>query len=885
MALASGTRLGPYEIISPLGVGGMGEVYRGRDTRLDRTIAIKVLLAHLADDSDRRQRFEREARAVSSLTHPHICALYDIGHQDGIDFLVMEYLEGETLDQRLVRGPLPLDQAISYGIEIADALAQAHRQGLVHRDLKPANIMLTRTGAKLLDFGLAKSLDCEASVVTSEGVARAGETKSLTAEGAILGTLQYMAPEQVEGSDADARTDLFALGTVLYEMATGRKAFEGKSQASLLAAILEREPAPMAAFQPITPPALDHVVRRCLAKDPDERWQAASDVRRELQWIGATAGQSSVTAARGLRQRSRARLAWTVAGVLATAGALGFIAFVFLRAPIAIRPITFTVSPPDGTTLTPGPIAVSPDGHQLAFAASSAGVNHLWVRSLDSLAAHELPDTDGARGSFWSPDSRSLAFFSGGKLKKVDISGGRPQVLCSADGGTSGSWSDAGVILFPTKDGLSRVSDAGGSATLLTRLDSSTGETTHDFPQFLPDRRHFIYAIVSTRPEHTGVFIGSLDSAVSHRRLLGTASALYVPPGYLLFWRNGELLAQPFNAATLEMGGVATPVADVLAYGVMRGIGMFAASATGVLAYVSPAQRQLGWVDRVGRPLGSIGTPGRDVDPALSPDDARVAVSRVDPSTNIADIWVIDSAGTTAFRLTSHGGNLPVWSPDGSHIAFSAFQEGRYHLRQKLSSGDGNEGTFVTSSTDEWPADWSRDGRFLLFFHPTASKTFELWALPLTPDRKPIWLMNTGWYGGRAQLSPNGRWFAYTSNESGADEVYLRPFPAGDSKRQISLGGGIEPRWRRDGRELFFVAPDQQMMAVPVDPDIPLPVGLPKALFQTRILISTHAVARRQYVVTADGQRFLINQPAAGPTSSPITVVINWQAALAAREK
>jgi serine/threonine protein kinase/dipeptidyl aminopeptidase/acylaminoacyl peptidase len=887
MALLIGTRLGPYEVLAPLGAGGMGDVYRAADTRLNRTVAIKVLPAAVADNPDRRQRFEREARAISSLTHPHICALYDLGREHDVEFLVMEFVEGDTLSQRLIAGPLPLDLTLRYSIQIADALDHAHRRGIIHRDLKPANIMVTRSSVKLLDFGLAK-LTADSGGTEA---ARATPTKTLTGEGTILGTLHYMAPEQLEGRPVDARTDLFALGAVLYEMLSGRQAFEGESQASVIAAILRAEPPALQLLQPLTPAALDRLVRKCLSKDPDHRWQTARDVMSELQWIAESATPASAIAsppdAAG-RRRSRKWIAWTVAAILfASLATLSFITFT-LRSTTDLRPIIFDVPPPEGTTLFTwaSALALSPDGHQLAFVASRAGsATYLWVRSLGSLTARELPETDGVLSVFWSPDSRSLAFFSGQRLKKIDPAGGRPRVLCEVDG-TSGTWNSEDVILFETSAGLSQVSASGGVVTSVTRLDRSAGETRHHDPWFLPDGRHFLFGVTSTQADRQGLYVGSLDSPARQRLLAETSNVVYRPPGYLLFWSNGELLAQHFNARTLQVSGEAMPVADVAAGGVYKTTGVFSASANGVIAFVPASETQLGWVDRFGTSLGSVGLPARDTDPALAPDDSRVAVTRFDPSTRTQDIWVIDAAHGGDSRLTWHGGMAPVWSPDGRRVVFvSPPREGRFAIYQKLASGEGEEELLLAQPTRIAPADWSQDGRFLFFFSLKSEddarlRLMDVWALPVDGERTPVWVKKSGPLGDRVQLSPNGRWLAYASAESGTDQVYVEPFPTGAGKWRISPRGGVEPRWRRDGRELFYIAADQRMMAVSVTPDGPFQAGAPASLFQTRTYATTRAIVRRQYVVTADGQRFLINQPAMKPAESRITVEINWPVAL-----
>jgi serine/threonine protein kinase len=885
MTLQSGKRLGPYEILAPIAAGGMGDVYRAADTRLNRTVAIKVLPEAFADSPDRRQRFEREARAISNLTHPHICALYDLGSERDVEFLVMEFVEGEPLSERLVAGPLTLDLALRYSIQIADALDHAHRRGIIHRDLKPANIMVTRSSVKLLDFGLAK---WNAGSGGTE-VVRATPTKTLTGEGTILGTLHYMAPEQLEGRPVDARTDLFAFGAVLYEMLSGRRAFEGDSQASVIAAILRAEPPVLHMLQPAMPAALDRLVRKCLSKDPDDRWQTARDVMSELQWIGETATSTTATASTtettGSR-RGRRQVNWTAAAILlASLATLSLVALATFRSTTDLQPISLDVSLPEGLTLLDPALSLSPDGRQLAFVASRAGgTTHLWVRPLESPNARELPETDGASKAFWSPDSRSLAFFSGHRLKKIDPAGGRPRILCEEDG-TSGTWNADGVILFETSAGLSRVSATGGAVTSVTRLDSSAGETRHHDPWFLPDSRHFLYSVTSTQADHQGVYVGTLDSS-SRQRLFGeTSNVVYVPAGYLLFWSDGELLAQHFNARTFAVSGEAMRIADVAAGGVNRITGVFSASANGVIAYIPAIERQLGWVDRFGTPLGSIGVPGRDSNPALSPDDLRVAVVRYDPATRTRDIWVIDAVSGADARVTWHGGANPVWSPDGRRVVFASTREGHSALYQKLTSGEGEQELLLAQSRDIDPADWSHDGRLLFFFSRKSVddarlRLIDVWMLPMDGERTPAWLKKSGPVGDRIQLSPNGRWLAYASAESGTDQVYIQPFPTGAGHWRISPNGGVEPRWRSDGRELFYIAADQHMMAVSIAPDGPFQAGVPTRLFQTHTSPTTRAIVGRQYVVTADGQRFLINQLGLQPAESRISVVINWPGGL-----
>src|ERR1700694_2530382 len=570
MPILAGKRLGPYEILSSIGAGGMGEVYRAKDTRLDRTVAIKVVPAHLADKPELRERFEREARTIASLNHPHICTLHDIGHQDGIDYLVMEYLEGKTLAQRLLKGPLPLEQVLRYAIEIADALDKAHRKGVTHRDLKPGNIMLTKTGTKLLDFGLAKlSQEVVPADVQHSQLPTANDP--LTAQGTILGTLQYMAPEQLEGREVDARTDIFAFGAVVYEMATGERAFEGKSQASVISAIMSSEPPSMSSLQPMTPPALDRVVKKCLRKDCDDRWQSARDVTDELKWLAAGGSQAGLAAPVVAQRKSRERLAWTVAAIAIVTAALGWGAFAYLRhAPEDAQQVRFFVSPPEKVSfdsgVTTSPAAISPDGRRLAFSARDAsGKVSIWVRPLDDPTTEALQGTDDGTSSFWSPDSRTIGFFAQGKLKRIDASGGPVQTLADDPTGRGGTWNPAGVILFTpdVNTPLYRVASGGGEPALATKLEPQ--QTSHRSPSFLPDGRHFLYLVLGGATEPSGIFLGSFDSTESKRLLAAETNALYSTSGDLLFVRQGTLLRQPFDAKKLALSGDPSAVAEHIA--------------------------------------------------------------------------------------------------------------------------------------------------------------------------------------------------------------------------------------------------------------------------------------------------------------------------------
>ena len=719
MTLTSGTRLGRYEIVSPLGAGGMGEVYRARDTRLDRTVAIKVLPPHLSTSPELRQRFEREAKAISALNHPHICSLHDVGHQEGVDYLVMEYLEGETLAERLKKGAPPLEQVLRCGIEIAGALDKAHRQGVIHRDLKPGNVMLTKAGAKLLDFGLAKLKGAESKPSASELSVLPTAEKPITEEGTILGTYPYMAPEQLEGKEADARTDIFAFGAVLYEMATGKRAFTGRSKASLIAAILEHEPVPISTLQPMVPAALDRLVRTCLAKDPDERWQTAHDVLLELKGIGEAGAQPGMATA--LRPRPRERLAWSLATFAVLIAAIATTVALSLRERGSPRVLRFSVLLPKevGSVLES---AISPDGRRLAFTARHPdGKRLLWIRPIDSLAAQPLAGTEGAMLPFWSPDSRLLGFFAEDKLKKIEASGGSVQTVCEAVLGRGGTWSREGTIVFGGRSAggdevLHRVSEAGGAATALTQLDRAHHESIHLFPSFLPDGDHFVYFVDSDRLEDHAVKMGSLRSGKTTRLLDVISNAAYAPPGYLLYSREGTLLAQRLDTRSMQLVGEAFPLGAAVAVGggVRRD---FSVSAEGTLAYtIGTPERRLIWVDRSGRPVGTAGEPGYYVHVELSPDDARAALERLDSPGGISDVWVFDFSRGTSSRFTFDPGFdfNPVWSPDGGRIAFASNRAGAYHLYQRASAG-GPEERLLESSAVLYATQWSPDGRFIVY--------------------------------------------------------------------------------------------------------------------------------------------------------------------------
>jgi Tol biopolymer transport system component len=883
--LSSGTAVGPYEIVALIGAGGMGEVYRARDSRLGRDVALKVLPAALAGDPDRRERFEREARAASALNHPHICALYDIGHADGIDYLVMELVDGESLADRLARGPLSIDQALRLGIEIADALSRAHKQGIVHRDLKPANVMLTKQGAKLLDFGLAR-VDAPPS---ASGSFLPTQQRPLTQAGTVLGTFQYMAPEQLEGGEADARTDIFAFGALLYEAVTGRKAFDGKSQASLISAIMAGTPPPISSLQPTTPPALDHVIRTCLAKDPDERWQTARDLGVELKWIAESGSQVGAPAPVVARRKSNERWAWTAAGVFALASAA--LALRLLTARDMLRePTRFSIAPPKGVTLV-WP-RLSPDGRTVAFVGvDQQGRRSIWVRPLGSFEPVQVAGTDGVQRPFWSPDSRYLAFFAGGQLKKLPIAGGPPQLVCEQAGGADGSWGQ-GVILFDGRvnDPIRRVPDTGGIPTVAVKPDESRKEAGTAWPFFLPDGRHFLFVANETRGPTT-MKVGSIDSA--EVSVLGESDTrVEYSSGYLFYASQQTLLARPFSPDRRAFVGEPFPVTDRIQ---IQNLGLvdFSTSLAGDLAYSSAGQEQrshLVWFDRSGKELGVASDPAHYHDIALSPDETRAAVGIGATLGGIGandGIWVVDLKRGVRSRLT-FGNELhafPVWSADGSHVAYTMAADGvPRKVVQKLASGAGDEQLLLDDKTGGgvFPTDWSSDGQHMIVgWLSKESDNFDI--LTMAPDgngrlvpflRAPKPIMESN-----GVFSPDGRWIAYVSNESGRLESYVQSFPPSSGKWQISTGGALCVRWSAGGREIIYATADDTFYSVAIRMSgAGLEIGLPVKLFQHRLAHSQPE--RNHWTATRDGQRFLLNDSIEGEDSRTVQVVLNWAAGL-----
>jgi Tol biopolymer transport system component len=880
MTIAAGSRLGPYEILSPLGAGGMGEVYRARDTRLDRTVAIKVLPTHLSTSLESRQRFEREAKTISQLSHPHICALHDVGREGETEYLVMEYLEGETLADRLLKGPLPLEQTLRFGIQIADALDKAHRQGIVHRDLKPGNVMLTKSGVKLLDFGLAKAFDQEGPVESLTSAATSA--RDLTAEGAILGTLSYMAPEQLEGKKVDSRTDIFALGATLYEMATGKKAFATSSQASLITLIMSADPPPISQVQPMSPPALDRVVKTCLEKDPEDRWQSAGDVAKELKWIaeGSAGAIPSIVAGGG---RRREMLGWGIAALAVVLGALAVLLSRRSQAPEEL--MRFTIMPPSDQGFL-GWAALSPDARRIAFLIQDdGGRNSIAVRSLDSLEMRRLPGAEDARGVIWSPDGREIAFFSEGKLKRIGTEGGPVQTVCEGGGGFSGAWSRQGTILFTKEFGapIVAVPATGGTPQPVTALDPARGEVAHFHPAFLPDGRHFVFVARNIDPEKTSVMLASLDSKDVRRLFHADSAAVFADPGYLLFARDNALFAWRFDPQSMKLAGEPVPTLEQVRYATEDNL--LSASAAGNRVAYLPwfTRRRLVWVDRKGREVGALGEIGGYEDVRISPDGGKVAVALRDPShgQNL-DVWVLDASRGTGSRITAERTDEfdPAWFPDGERLVYVSDHAGFYNLYERPASG-GAEKVLLQTKQDKVLPTVSSDGRYLLL---SASKgaNFTRVLIPLSGGGDSLQLSGDSRFSEeQSEISPDGRWTAFASSESGQRQVYVQPLPAG-SKRQVSIGGGLTPVWSRNGSELFYVARDGMLMSVAVHPAAGrLEIGEPQPLFLLQLAVSGEVqFLRHPYDASPDGQRFLVIRRAPDAEAGGAVVVTNWTAVL-----
>ena len=887
MRLGAGTKLGPYEIVAPLGSGGMGEVYRARDARLGRDVAIKALPEAFASDPERLARFEREARLLASLSHPNVGAIHGLEEADGHRYLVLEFVEGETLGRRLARGPLPLDETLEVCRQIAAALEAAHENGIIHRDLKPGNVMLTPSGAvKVLDFGLAKGGSGSAASSDPSLSASPTMTYSATGAGVILGTAAYMSPEQARGKAVDKRTDIWSFGCVLFECLAGRQAFEGETVSDLIARILEREP-DLGALPPSTPSRLRELLRRCLEKDAKRRLRDIGDARIEIEDVLAVRSSGSARAAAGAtasRPRSAAALAaFGIAVALVTAAIVLIVPRALHRAP-DVHPTRFAVLAPEGVTLAAdgAESAISPDGRMLAYiAVDSSGTANVWVRPLESLAAHVVPGTDNADLPFWSPDSRSIAFFAEGKLKKVPVQGGTVEVLCNANNGRGGTWSASGTILFtPAGEGpIYRVPAGGGEPQPVTTLDSTRHETGHRFPCFLPDGRHFLFSVLPGRQGTIDIDLGSLDSPRRTHLFSALSGAVYAPPGDLVFVKTQTLVAQGFDARGLRTVGDPVSLGDVPSASSYTGARLATASTTGALAYVNgrAVNTSLVWTDRAGKRLGTVRVPAaRYTAVTLSPDSRRAMVTRAS-SPNESDLWLVDLERATTTRFTfgpsQNGGAL--WSPDGSRIAFESDRDGPWNFYIKSVSGAAPEEPLLRSSAMiKHPTWWSHDGRFIVFEQLDAKTGWDLWMIPMDGDHTPRPFLRTPFNERFGSLSPDGRWMAYTSDESGRSEVYVQSFPSPGSKYQVSTGGGFGVVWRQDGKEIAFGGTDGlSSYAVDVSTAPEFRCGSPH-------LMNKLPADLLGLTSTPDLQRLLLILPAGGSAPASLTVVLDWTGAL-----
>jgi Tol biopolymer transport system component len=884
MTLSKGNKLGPYEIIEQAGVGGMGEVYKATDTRLDRTVAIKILPAQVADNAQLRERFDREAKAISSLNHAHICTLYDVGHENGTDYLVMEFLEGETLSQRLSRGPIPYEEVLQIAIQIISGLDAAHQQGLIHRDLKPGNVVLTKEGAKLLDFGLAKIQLGEA-----DGQPAITRTTPLTGANTIVGTIQYMAPEQLEGKEADARSDIFAFGAVLYEMVTGKRAFEGGSSATLIAAIMEREPASISAIMPDTPPLFERLVAKCLSKDPRKRWQSASDLSDELRWISQAGSMVGLPAHLAARRKFKFDLARAIGAVaILITLVLAYLYYAEITKAAPEKPVArYTVDVKQGLSNIFWP-RISPDGKTVAFHADdSAGTNRIWVRPVNSLEAYPLLNTEGAKRFYWSPDGREVAFFVGNQLKRIPISGGQAQLICQGPNGSDGCWSKTGLIIFDGgADDTMKIVPAGGGVPRPAALpDSAAGEYGYAWPWFLPDGKHFIFTAhvrqkgSATQPLNR-IKLGSVDATTSTTiyELNQTLDRVeYSNDGYILYVAQDNLMALPFDADKLMATGEPKPIA--MKIGAARNTYAFSVSNNGTLLYQTNSQSGLGqliWVDRTGKELEAVGQSGNYHDIAISPDGGKIAYSVVDPRADNLDVWIYDLRRNVPIRLTFDPApdGRPIWSPDGKEVYFTSTRGGQFfslYRRDADGSGDAAK-VYSPDSSHVAPDDFTPDGTRILF--DGIHNGWDIGILNLTDSNHVDMLVNSSSFEAMASVSPNGKYVAYVSGESGRREVYVRKLDGSGGKWQISTEHAENPKWNGDGTELYYLTFENQFMAVKVNTGTTFEAGNPVELFQHRIRYPF--TVSFPYDVTADGQKFLLNAPITASDPGQIVVVQNW---------
>jgi len=890
MALSAGTRLGPYEILDAIGAGGMGEVYRARDSRLGRDVALKVLPEAFARDPDRMVRFEREAKVLASLNHPNIASLYGLEESNGARALVMELVEGPTLSARIQQGSLPLAEALPVAKQIAEGLEYAHERSIIHRDLKPSNVKLTPEGqVKILDFGLAKALEGE----STEEELRNSPTLSAAATraGVLLGTAAYMSPEQARCKRVDRRTDIWAFGCVLYEMLSGLLAFGGETTSDILACVIRAEP-DWSSLPASVPSRLRELLRRCFQKDPKQRLQAIGEARVTIEeLLAGSPDVTAFTAPTDAHLKLRERLAWSTAVALLAIAALLLAIGYFSSMPKPAQPVVSQIGAPENTKfvlagMSAGPPVVSPDGNWLAFAARGAdGRQVLWLRSLDGITEQPLAGTEGATFPFWSSDSRSLAFFANGKLNRIDASGGPLLALCDAVSGRGGSWGPDGTILFALLSGpIFRVPASGGTPQPITKLTGSLNQFSHRWPQFLPDGKHFLFLGQATSSGDSTMYAGSLDSGEPKVLLRNESNAIYAPPGYLLFLRQETLLAQPFDANKLQLTGEAAPLAGHGGVDSNMAKGNFSVSENGILVYAngSMSEARLLWFDRSGKQLAE--TAGVDLYgfPRISPDGRKLVVSKLSAASS-SGIWIFDLNHNTSSRLTFFAGKdaMPVWSPDDKFIAFASNQGANRHIYQQAANGSGTATPLVAAQGDEILPSWSSDGRYLVFQSHSnqGNSPWEIWAAPLFGDRKtfPV-AQNPHFLQGDAALSPDGKWLAYDTDETGRLEVYLMPFLHGGGKWQLSTSGGGCSRWRADGKELFYMSLDNKLMSVEISEQASsVVIGKVQPLFQAN---PVPRAPECMYDVTPDGQKFVVVTLALEPGSQPLTLTLNWPALL-----
>ena len=881
MAISTGTRLGPYEIIAPLGAGGMGEVYKARDTRLERTVAIKVLNSTLVASPNLKTRFEREAKTISQLNHPNICTLYDVGHEDDTDYLVMEFLQGESLAERLKRGPIPLKELVSIGCDIADALERAHRAGIVHRDLKPGNVMLTKTGAKLLDFGLAKpgavgaAAGSASAPLLSAAMTLTSPTPQqspLTQQGALVGTVQYMSPEQIQGMEADTRSDIFALGAMFYEMATGKRPFEGKSQIKVASAILEDEPQPVSAVLKTSPPALDRLVRTCLAKSPDERFQSALDVKLELKWLS--------TEQPGAVPRE-ARFSWWLTYVALAALAIMAAFLLWMRASQpAQRTMHFTAALPSSARS----MAIAPDGQTVALVSYREDTHRvgLFLYEIGANDAKPLSGTDGATFPFWAPDGRAIGFFANGKLKRFDLDSASVRTLCDAPNGRGGTWSKTGVILFTPRgtlnEGIVSVSDSGGVPTKFNYPVATGSENSYRWPVFLPDGKHYLFLAANIRGniEQNNLYVGSVDNPSEKHLLTKTVYNGDYANGYVFFVRDGAIQAQKLDLGSYKLTGDVLRIFDNVKQQSRIMYAAFAASGDVVIAQEAGevSLSSLTWYNRSGKTTSDSVPPDTYGNLAIAPDGKYVAIDKTDTTNENTDVFIYDLARASFRRLTFDPSidSVPVWSPDRGRIAFSSSRGRNFEVYVKPADGSQPERELpLPAGVDALPLDWSRDGHSLLYLAPP-----DLWIYSFADGKARLFLKATSSLK-TAQFSPDGKWVAYASNESGRWEVYVTSFPDANGKWQVSTDGGEQPRWRGDGREIYFLSAEAKLMAVSVDTTNQFQAGTPTVLFQTDPREQVATTEQVVYDVSRDGQQFLVNSKYDNGSAHPMSVILNWK--------